>query len=178
MNQYVAFLRGIAPSNPAMKNDNLRAVSESLGLRDVSTVISSGNIVFQSDVDDIGALEAMMEEAWPARLGFDSTTIIRRRRDLEELVERRPFGDREHGRETYLLVTFSRGPLAVDFEVPHFPPDGGFAVVAATDRELFTVSDTNARKTPDVMSWLESRFGKQISSRTWLTVQRILKRMG
>jgi hypothetical protein len=28
------------------------------------------------------------------------------------------------------------------------------------------------------MAWVEDRFGKQVSSRTWLTVARILKKMG
>jgi hypothetical protein len=27
------------------------------------------------------------------------------------------------------------------------------------------------------MAWVESQFGKQVSSRTWLTVARILKKM-
>jgi hypothetical protein len=49
--------------------------------------------------------------------------------------------------------------------------------VAATGSELFTVTDTTSERTPDVMAWIESRFGKQVSSRTWLTVERILKRM-
>ncbi len=175
--KYVALLRGIAPSNPNQRNDNLREVAESLGLTSVHTVISSGNVVFETDRTDAAAIEAEMEHAWADQLGFESTTILRSRDDLQGLVESKPFGDREHSRETYLLTTFAKGRFEHEMEFP-FEPDGkDFLVVAGTDREIFTVTDTVHGQTPDVMNWVEAEFGKAVTSRTWLTVLRILKRM-
>lgn len=164
--------------NPNMRNERLREVAEWVGLDNVSTVISSGNIVFDSDTDEPHALEAALESAWRERLGFDSTTILRSREELEELVARRPFGDLEHGRRSYLLVTFAKRPVEMDVELPHRPHDRDYQIVDATPRELFTVTDTTSERTPDVMAWLEKQFGKDISSRTWLTLGRILKKMG
>src|SRR5690242_12977005 len=45
---FAALLRGIAPSGTNMTNDKLRGVFEGLGLQDVASVVSSGNIVFRS----------------------------------------------------------------------------------------------------------------------------------
>jgi uncharacterized protein (DUF1697 family) len=174
---YVALLRGIAPMNPSMRNERLREVAESVGLDKVRTVISSGNLVFESDTGEPAALESELEEAWTARLGFESTTIIRSREEIEGLVVRRPFGDLDHGPATYLLVTFAKHRLTVDLELPHRPSDRDYRLVSATDWELFTVTDTTTDRAPDVMVWLEGRFGKEITSRTWLTVLRIAKRM-
>jgi uncharacterized protein (DUF1697 family) len=178
MNQCVALLRGIAPMNPAMSNANLRAVCEDLGLENVATVISSGNIVFETEIGDRAAFETILEAAWPEKLGFESTTILRTRQELERMVEMAPFGDLEHGPASYLLVTFSKSPLQVDFEVPFQPADYDWSIVAATKGEIFTVSDTTSAEGLGVMAWVEDRFGKQVSSRTWLTVARILKKMG
>lgn len=175
---YVALLRGIGPGNPAMRNENLRRVCEELGYGSVQTVISSGNVVFESDIDDRAALEASMELAWPRELGFESTTIVRSRSALASLVDLKPFGDLEHGRETYLLVTFAKHSLEIPFDLPHIPFGQGHEVVAATKTEIFTVTDTTAERTPNVMGWVEDQFGKLVSSRTWLTVSRILGRMG
>jgi uncharacterized protein (DUF1697 family) len=164
--------------NPAMSNANLRAVCEDLGLAHVATVISSGNVVFETDVADRAELEANLEAAWPAKLGFESTTILRTKEELQSLVEMAPFGDLVHGPSSYLLVTFSKNPIGFDLEIPHQPADRDYQVVAATGRELFTVTDMTSGGTPDVMAWTESQLGKQVTSRTWLTVGRILKRMG
>jgi len=176
--KYVALLRGIGPSNPNMRNERLREVAELVGLCNVETVISSGNVVFETEGADPGELESTLETGWKENLGFESTTIIRSQEALEGLVEMSPFGDLEHGRKSYLLVTFCKRPINVDFDIPHRPADRDYEIVAATSGELFTVTDTTNERTPDVMAWVESRFGKQISSRTWLTVERILKRMG
>lgn len=64
MTKYVAFLRGIAPMNPNMRNEKLRTVMEDLGFSNVKTVISSGNILFESDEQNISKLEATIEAAW------------------------------------------------------------------------------------------------------------------
>ena len=178
MQRCVALLRGIGPGNPKMRNENLRRVCEDLGMRSVGTVISSGNVVFETDAEDLSGLETRLEQAWPEELGFESTTIIRARSDLEALTDLEPFGGLDHGRDTYLLVTFSKTRLTIDIDLPVEPEDGGYRVVGATDRELFTVTDTTRRRTPDVMQWIERRFGKEITSRTWLTVARVLKKMG
>lgn len=178
MTQYVALLRGIGPGNPNMRNENLRNVCEGLGLRNVSTVISSGNVVFETDSGDPAELEDILERAWPDQLGFNSTTILRSRHQLEALVDSDPFQGREHTKETYLLTTFAKSPLDHGFEFPHQPDGKDYWLVGGTDRELFSVTDTVHGTSLDIMTWLESRFGKEISSRTWLTVFRILKRMG
>jgi uncharacterized protein (DUF1697 family) len=161
-----------------MSNTNLRAVCEDLGLEKVATVISSGNVVFETDIAERAQLEAELEAAWPERLGFESTTILRTRAELERLVDLAPFGDLEHGPHSYLLVTFSKLRLKVDFDVPFEPADLDWSIVAATKGEIFTVSDTTSAEGLGAMTWVEDRFGKQVSSRTWLTVSRILKKMG
>lgn len=177
MNRYAAFLRGITPSNPRMRNENLRAVGEGLGLHNVETFISSGNLIFESESDDTKAIEAMLEAEWPRQLEFESRTLIRSQSELEALVEMAPFEERIHGPETYLLVTFSKEPMEFRFEFPHQPPGRDLWAVGSTEREIFTVTDTTSLATPDVMVWLEKEFGKDISSRTWLTINRLLKKM-
>ena len=70
MTKYVALLRGIAPTNPNMRNDKLRSVFEKLGFENVKTVISSGNVVFESPSRSIRKLEERIAKAFPEELGF------------------------------------------------------------------------------------------------------------
>jgi uncharacterized protein (DUF1697 family) len=171
MTRYVALLRGIAPMNPNMRNDKLRGVFEDLGFTNVRSVISSGNIVFDSPSTDVAALETQFEAAWQERLGFSSTTIVRSIEELDALTKRDPFAGAEHTPKTSLNVTFLKHPPAVH---PAFE-GRGYTIVDVTDREICAVIDTTASKTPDYMAKAEKMYGKQITTRTWLTIHRILK---
>lgn len=173
--RYVALLRGIGPSDPNMRNAKLREVCENLGFRNVMSVLSSGNLIFDADAE-VAEVERRLEAAWPEQLGFHSTSIVRTRDELGALLDLEPFGSLQHGKGSYLLVTFARDPIEVSFTPPIEPLGPGSTVIAVADRELFTVSDTTMAKTPDVMAWLAREFGTTITSRTWLTVQRILAR--
>ena len=172
--KYVAFLRGIGPGNPNMRNDKLRGVFEELSFSNVRSVISSGNIIFESNSKDIARMEAKIEAAWPKRLGFTSTTIIRSQKQLEDLVALDPFKGLTHGPSSYLLVTFFKKPQKMPFELPFQPDNRPYYLPISTDQEVFSVTDNTNIPTTDLMTWLERQFGKEISSRTWKTVQRIL----
>lgn len=174
MPTYVALLRGITPSNPNMSNEKLRAVLESLGLRNVRSVISSGNILFESRVDSVTELEAMIEVAWPEQLGSSCTTIIRSHTDLQELIAKKPFGNRGHGPHTALNVTFLKRKPAVSSQVYTTKND---TIVHIYDREVCTAIDRSTTKTPQLMSALEKLLGKEITTRTWKTVLLIARKM-
>lgn len=175
--RYVALIRGVGPGNPNQSNRNLKRVCEGLGYGEVEPVISSGNVIFETDSTDVEALENELEKAWKRELGFERATMVRSQNDLERLVAMEPFGDRKHGSETYLLTTFARSPLEHDFEFPYRPDGKDYVLVGSTRREVFSVLDNTGPTTSDLMGWLDRQFGENITSRTWLTVSRILNRM-
>lgn len=164
----MALLRGIGPSNPNMHGSKLKAVLEDLGFKNVQPVISSGNVVFESGSTDIPKMEDQIQTAWPEKLGFNSMTIVRSQEQLQTLVDIDPYKGAEHSRNSYLLVTFFKMPPASS--LPNFYTDKGV-------NALCSIIDTTASKTPDFMVKLEKQFTKDITSRTWLTIQRILTKM-
>jgi uncharacterized protein (DUF1697 family) len=156
MATYVALLRGIMPMNPNMKGEKLKKAFESLGFKDVATVIASGNVVFSTSSKKAAALEAKIEKALPRQLGFNSTTMVRSSEELERLAKRNPFKGVRDEKPNYLVVTFFKDRR----------------------KELCTVIDVSGARTPDFMRALEREHGKQMTTRTWKTVGRILKKMG
>lgn len=169
--KYVALLRGIGPGNPSMHGSKLAGVLEALGFTNVRSVISSGNVIFESDSSDVARMEATIQAAWPEKLGFTSTTIVRSQPQLEALVARDPFSGAEHSRQSYLLVTFFKNlPEDLSGLAGNYYDDLGV-------NALCSVIDTTASKTPDFMSKLERQFGKDVTSRTYLTLHRILTKM-
>jgi uncharacterized protein (DUF1697 family) len=177
MTKYVALLRGIAPLNPNMRNDKLRGVFEELGFVNIKTVISSGNVVFESPSRNAKRLEEIIEKALPEQLGFTSTTIIRSKKQLQQLVDKNPFKSMEHSQKSSLNVTFLKKKTRTDIKFPCKVDNRDYTLLGMYDGAVCSVIDLTSSKTPDLMLWLEKKFGKEITTRTWKTVERILKVM-
>ncbi len=173
---YAALLRGIMPTNPNMRNEKLRGVFEGLGFEKVASVLTSGNVVFRT-ADDPADLEDRIQQALNAELGIPGGTIIRSHPELRALLDRDPFEGLTHERGSYLTVTFFKAKMR-EADTKAF--DDAFTRVIGYDRKaraFLTVIDNSTGKTPDFMARLEKTYGKDITTRTWLTVQRVVKKM-
>lgn len=178
MHRYAALLRGIAPSGPNMANDKLRGVFEMLGFLDVASVLASGNVVFRCEESDVPALEQRIEGALTSELGLTGRTIIRSRSELRALVDSDPFPGLTHGPGTYLTATFLKHPHP-DADLPESPdPSTRIVRYDRPARVVLAVTDTTVPvQTPTFMCWLERTCGHDITTRSWLTVQRVLRRL-
>ncbi|WP_227983479.1 DUF1697 domain-containing protein [Nocardia spumae] len=179
MNRYAAWLRGIMPSNPNMRNEKLRAVFEGLGFEAVGSVLASGNIVFGSTETDTAAMESRIQDALRSELGIAGGTIIRSREELRALVDSDPFPGLTHARGTYLTATFLKDRKgAAPPELPGtLEPAVRIVGYDRTAAAVLAVIDNTASSTPNHMSWLESVYGKDITTRTWLTVHKVLAKL-
>src|SRR5579859_2346858 len=87
----VAFLRGINLGGHTVKKDQLIEIFESVGAREVTTFIASGNVVFDAAS---APEEAAAEAAFVAALGYAAPTFIRTTKQLRRVIDRRPFDGR------------------------------------------------------------------------------------
>lgn len=174
---YAALLRGIMPTNPNMRNEKLRGVLEGLGFEKVASVLTSGNLVFRTG-DEPAGLEDRIQEALAAELGIPGGTIIRSHPELRALLDRDPFEGRAHERGSYLTVTFFKDRMRAA-DTTAFTDDPLTEVIGydRDARAFLTVIDNSTGATPDFMARLEKTYGKDITTRTWLTVQRVVKKM-
>ncbi len=104
---YIALLRGVnLAAHHRMKMEALRAVCESLKLRDVQTYVQSGNIVFRAKETDTVKLAARLEKAIEAEFGFRPPVILRTTAQWKEAIGRNPFVGRAEVEPNRLLVHF------------------------------------------------------------------------
>ncbi len=92
MARYVAFLKGINVGGRRVKMERLRGPFEELGFSSVSTLLASGNVVFEAPGDDAPALEAAIEGQLKASLGFEVETFVRTAEEVAAVAGSRPFG--------------------------------------------------------------------------------------
>ncbi|HMK53922.1 MAG TPA: DUF1697 domain-containing protein [Methanobacteriaceae archaeon] len=177
MTKYVALLRGISPSNPNTRNEKLRGVFEDLGFEKVQTVIASGNVLFETQSRSLEELESIVEKALSEKLDFTSTTIIRSKEELQSFIKENPFKDIKDTPQSKLNVTFLKNKPNTEIEFPYSTENNGFTLLGIHNRIIYSTVNLSIAKTPDLMRWLEKEFGKSITTRTWKTIGRILKKL-
>jgi uncharacterized protein (DUF1697 family) len=160
-----------------MRNEKLRGVFEDMGFENVQTVIFSGNVLFETESKSRQDLEAVIEKALQEQLGFSTITIIRSKNDLNQFIKRNPFNSLEDTPKSKLNVTFLKNEPKREFEFPYHSDNNGFVVLGIHDRAICSVVDMSLSKTPNLMRWLEKEFGKELTTRTWKTVGRIVTKL-
>ena len=178
MNTYVALIRGVAPSIENRNNASILKTLGTLNFTGLVSVLSSGNYVFACEESSTAKLEALITTALKEACGAELLTIVRSQKQIQTLVDNNPLAGLPHGSGSYQLVTFFKQPTDLGFTLPHQPEGKFFELVASVDGALFTVSDnTVGQGTVDTMAWLERQYSKNLTSRTPLTLQKILKKM-
>jgi uncharacterized protein (DUF1697 family) len=107
----LAFLRGINVGGHRVKMDHLTSLFEELGLKNVSTFIASGNVIFESRAKDIAALERKIEKHLNDALGYAVPTFIRTSEELAAVTIYRAFPDAD-AEEATINVLFLHAPLS------------------------------------------------------------------
>jgi uncharacterized protein (DUF1697 family) len=170
MPRYVAFLRGVSPMNAKMPE--LKRAFESAGFTNVKTVLSSGNVVFDSRSKSDASIAKQAEQAMSQELDRTFLTIVRSVSALSELIEEDPYAEFSVSAKAKRIVTFLREPLTAKLKLP-IEVDGA-SILAV--RGLDVLSAYIPRENdPAFMRLLEKTFGKDITTRTLDTVRKCAK---
>lgn len=103
----VSMLRGVnLGPHHRIKMDVLRALYESLGLKDVRTYVQSGNVVFRTAGRNEAALARKLEEAIESKFGFRAEVLLRTTAEMRGVIGKNPFAGRPNVDPSKLLVTF------------------------------------------------------------------------
>jgi uncharacterized protein (DUF1697 family) len=167
---YAALLRGVSPMNAKMPE--LQRCFESAGFGRVRTVLGSGNVVFSAARKPVRKLESEAEAAMQRELGRSFLTIVRPMERLEELLEDDPYAAFRLPASAKRVVTFLRRPLETKPELPIAL--AGARILALAGSEVFSVY-VPGPKGPAFMSLIEKTFGKDVTTRTWDSVVKIVR---
>ena len=177
MTKFVAFLRGInVGGNKLIKMEDLKKCFASAGFKNVKTILASGNVLFESANADENALAKKIADKLKAELGHDVGIQIRSIDEIQKLADRAPFKKIKVTPETRLYITFLPEKPKSKLKIPYASPEKDFRILEVTNREVCTaITISPGRATTEMMGILEKEFGKNITTRNWNTVGKILK---
>ncbi len=103
----ISMLRGvIVGGHNKIKMEALRALYESLKLRDAQTYVQSGNVIFRTDERDVSRLTKRIEDGIERKFGFRPSVIVRTAAEMKDVIAKNPFAKRRGIEPSKLLVSF------------------------------------------------------------------------
>lgn len=165
MPRFVAFLRGVSPMNTKMLA--LKASFESAGFSDVRTILSSGNIAFNTGISDEREIERLAEEAMSRTLGRPFYTIVRTSENLKRLLAVNHYEIHGIPDNAKRVITFIREAREPRVSLPLAQDQA--SVFLLSGREAFTAY-VPTDKGPVFMGLIERAFGTEVTTRTIETV--------
>jgi uncharacterized protein (DUF1697 family) len=103
----ICMLRGVnVGAHNRVRMEALRALCESLKLREPQTYVQSGNVIFKTDEHDLVKLAKRIESAMEKKFGFRTDVVLRSTAEMREVVARNPVAKRRGIEPNKLLVTF------------------------------------------------------------------------
>ena len=173
----VAFLRAINVEGHRVQMVELIGIIKALGLREATTFLASGNVLFSSS-DGPVVLEQMLAEGLERALGYAVETFVRTLEELQNIAEHPVFLRVE--RESFAAhnIAFLHAPLdmrgestvrALETEVDQFVVCG---------REIHWLCRTKQSESSFSNAVLEKRLGMPATFRTANTLRRLIAKAG
>ncbi|MGR3857507.1 DUF1697 domain-containing protein [Chryseobacterium indologenes] len=92
--KYCAFLRGVNVKGTNMKMAEVCQVFKDTGMKDVSSILASGNIVFSSD-KNVEELKAILEKAMSDHFSYEAFLFVKTQEEIEVFWNSIPFEKNE-----------------------------------------------------------------------------------
>jgi uncharacterized protein (DUF1697 family) len=170
MARYAAFLRGVSPTNAKMPE--LVHAFASAGFGDVKTILSSGNVNFTSRPSTQEKLQDKAEAAMQKHLGKAFLSIVRELSELAEILASDPYARFKVPAKSKRVITFLRSAPATP---PKLPVRLENACIYCVEGGAAFSAYVPGDEGPVFMKLIERTFGKDVSTRTWDTVAKIVK---
>jgi len=174
---HVAFLRGInVGGNRLIKMADLKKAFESLGLGSVQTLIASGNVAFAAKDTNSDVLTHKIQDKLKKAFGHDIPVILRTADQLRKMAAANPFKSVNVNPATRFYVTFLAESTKARLKIPYESPKKDFRILKTTNVEIFSLVDASKGSgTLESMAFIEKEFGKNVTTRNWNTINRMLE---
>lgn len=150
---------------------DLKSLCKKLGLKNVTTYIQSGNLIFNSDKPS-SELENDLEKAITEKYGFDVLVIVRTEKELENSIKNNPFFDKENDIKQLHLTFLKEKPDKENLEkilTFNYEPDK-FQI---EDKDTFIFCAGKYHESKLTNSFFEKQLKVGATTRNWKTVMKL-----
>lgn len=174
MPKVAAFLRAVNVGGTGkLAMTDLKALAEDIGLADATTLLQSGNLVFEARNKSPAAIAKLLEREVAKRLAIETDIVVRTARELEAALARNPFPKEAKNDPGFLHVHFLKTPAKAAAVAALNSAIKGREIVKGTGGEVFIFYPDGAGKSKLTNAVIERHLGARGTSRNWNTVSKL-----
>jgi len=175
MPNYIALLRGInVGGHNAVAMSDLRDLLTDLGFAGATTLLQSGNIVFQATAQTSTSLESMLEKETAKRLGVSVDYIVRSASEWAKVVAANPFPKEAKEDPGHLIVMSLKTAAPAKSGSALEASIKGRETVHAARKHLYIVYPDGMGTSKFTGALIERVVGSRGTARNWNTVLKLL----
>lgn len=159
-----------------IKMDELKKMVASLGYSNIKTILASGNVVFETGEQNEATITKAIAAKLEKKIGREVSVMVRSIDDIKEMAAREPFKGIKPG--TKVFITFIPNYKK---EMNKSKPDvyEDYTVLQVYNGMIASLlHEKPGNGTLDLMGGIEKQFGKNVTTRTWGTIEKVLKAGG
>jgi uncharacterized protein (DUF1697 family) len=169
---YVALLRAVNVGGRWVSMAELRATVESLGYKNVRSLLQSGNLIFASPRRG-AAIERDLEIAVLRRFGFETPIMVRSAAELDAVVSTNPFKVEAKKDPGHLIVVFLKSKAGAKEEKALRAAIVGRERILLRGKALYAVYPDGVGRSKLTAALIDRHLGTSGTARNWNTVSKL-----
>lgn len=179
MSIYVALLYSVViDSKRRVLMSDLRAIAEGLGYENVRSLVSSGNLVFESDETSVSSIERALEQTFAAFHDKHVDVIVKTADDWRRIVAGNPFLAEAEAAPDRVGIRIMRDKLRPDLAEFLRPYQTDGERVAIVDGHVWVHYPGQISRSKLAGQLTPKRMGGVGTARNWNTVKRLGEMLG
>ena len=172
MNRKIAILRGInVGGKRKILMADLKSLCEKLGWKNVNTYIQSGNLIFDSNKQNV-ELENVLEKVIKEQFEFDVPVIVRSSKEFQTAIDKNQFYSKDADINQLHLTFLKEKPTDENVEktlIYNYEPDK-FKIV---DKDVFIFCSGKYHQSKLTNNFFEKKLNVGATTRNWKTVLKL-----
>lgn len=169
---YISLLRGInVGGHRKVKMEELKTLYEGLQFQNVSTYIQSGNVVFQTSLNNCKHLSDLISEELNKQFGFPVPVIVKKIAEFQDIYENNPFLKQNMDTQKLYAIFLSDDPdeYAID-QIAEKSKEDIFVLYKST---IYLFCSNRYGKTKLTNTFFENNLKVVATTRGWASVSKI-----
>jgi uncharacterized protein (DUF1697 family) len=177
MYRFIVFLRGINVGGHIVVKEKLKEAFTSLGFQNVSTYKQSGNIIFETMLENPQDVRVKIEYKLHSLLSYEVAVFVLTIPKLKNIIAIDPFKDQEKDGASFLVTFLGIEPPSFPLKLPLTISKSTAQIISTKGTEVFSVTHGGGEGAlPN--SFLEAKLKMKTTTRNMNIIREIVEKYG